>query len=85
MSDFEYEAMKGKVKVEDNESNTLYDFDEMDNSPAFISKRFSKLKFKRFSNLSKQGSQYIKDNHKNKNYIDKSIFKCLTMVWMVTF
>ena len=52
------------------------DLDDIDEYLAFMSRRFSKLKFKRNPALSKSIPNYIRENKKNKSYVDRSKFKC---------
>ena len=59
---------KGKTVEEESESD-----DEMDEHLAFLSRKFSKLKFRRNQSSSKP---FKKDNQLGKNMVDKSKFKC---------
>lgn len=68
--------MNGKEKVEED-SSFQSDPDEMDHEYlAFHSRRFSKLKFKRITNMSKLEPQYKRNFRSNKEFVDKSKFKC---------
>ena len=66
---------KGKVKVEDDSMNQD-DLDDIDEYLAFLSRRFSKLKFKRNPSVSKSIPSYRKDSQQNKSFVDRSKFKC---------
>ena len=66
---------KGKAKTED-ESVYQEDLDDIDKYITFMSRRFSKLKFKRNTAMSKSILSYIKDNQQNKYFVDRSKFKC---------
>ena len=69
--------IKGKGKADDEEeSSNQDDLDEIDEYLAFLSRRFSKLKFKRNPNMSKSISQFRKDGQQNKSFVDRSKFKC---------
>ena len=71
------EAGKGKGKAEiEHESVHQEDLDDIDDYLAFLSRRFSKLKFKRNPTMSKSISSYRKDNQQNKSFVDRSKFKC---------
>ena len=54
----------------------IEDLDDIDEYLAFMSRRFSKLKFKRNPTMSKSIPSYIRDNQQNKSFIDRSKFKC---------
>ena len=64
------EASKGKGKTAEDESGTD---DEVDEHLAFLSRKFSKLKFKRSQGPSKP---FKKEYQPNKNMVDKSKFRC---------
>ena len=70
-----HEARKGKAETKD-ESVHQKDLDDIDEYIAFMSRRFSKLKFKRNPTMSKLIPSYRKDNQMNKSFIDRSKFKC---------
>ena len=71
------EAGKGKGKAEmGDESMHQEDLDDIDDYLAFMSRRFSKLKFKRNPSMSKSIPSYGKDNQQNKYFVDRSNFKC---------
>ena len=71
------EARKGKGKAEiEDESMHQDDLDDIDEYLAFLSRRFSKLKFKRNPSMSKTTPSYKKDSQQNKSVVDRSKFKC---------
>ena len=71
------EASKGKGKAEvEDESMNQDDLDDIDEYLAFLSRRFSKLKFKRNPSMSKSFTSYRKDSQQNKSFVDISKFKC---------
>ena len=66
-------AGKGKSKEESVHRENLDDIDEY---LAFMSRRFSKLKFKRNPALSKSIPNYRRDSQQNKSFVERSKFKC---------
>ena len=71
------EANNGKGKIEAHEGScTQVELDDIDEHLDFLSRRFSKLKFKRNPNMSKLSSQFIKEGQQNKTFVDKFKFKC---------
>ena len=64
---------KAKTK---EESVHQEDLDDIDEYLAFMSRRFSKLKFKRNPAMSKSISNYRRDNQQKKSFVDRSKFKC---------
>ena len=71
------EAGKGKGKTEiEEESVHQEDFDDIDEYLAFMSRKFSKLKFKRNPAMCKSIPSYRMDNQQNKSFVDRSKFKC---------
>ena len=71
------EAGKGKGNTEiEEESVHQEDLDDIDEYLAFMSRRFSKLKFKRNPAMSKSIPSYRRDSQQNKSFVDKSKFKC---------
>ena len=71
------EAGKVKCKEEiEDESMHQEDLDDIDEYLTFISKRFSKLKFKRNPSMSKSTPSYRKDSQQNRYVVDRSKFKC---------
>lgn len=64
-------TMKGKGQEDEDESDSQYGSDGMNDYIDFLSRRFSKLKFKRNPNLSKHGSQNKKGYQQNKDYVAK--------------
>ena len=71
------DAGKGKSKDE-SEDESVYqeNLDDIDEYLAFMSRRFSKLKFKRNPAMSKSIPSYRRDNQQNKSFVDRSKFKC---------
>ena len=63
---------KGKM-IEESEPSNQEEMDELDEHLAFLSRKFSKLKFKRNPEVSKP---FRKDFQSNKNYVERSKFKC---------
>ena len=71
------ELSKGKEKMEVEEDiNTQKELDEIYEHLAFLSRRFSMLKFKRNLNMPKSSSQFRKEGQQNKTFVDRSKFKC---------
>ena len=68
-------AIKGKGKmIEDDDSSTQDELDDLDEHLAFLTRKFSKLKFKRNPAFTKP---FRRDNQQNKiNFVDRSKFKC---------
>ena len=52
------ETSKGKLKIEGTEDLTQEELDEIDEHLAFLSKRFSKLKFKSNPSLSRPSTTF---------------------------
>ena len=78
------DAGKGKSKEEsEDESVHQENLDDIDEYLAFMSRRFSKLKFKRNPALSKSIPSYRRDSQQNKSFVDRSKFKCYNcgIVW----
>ena len=72
-----HEVGKGKGKPEiEEESVQQEDLDDIDEYLAFMSRRFSKLKFKRNPAMSKSIPNYRRDSQHNKSFVDMSKFKC---------
>ena len=71
------DAGKGKSK-EESEDELVHqeNLDDIDEYLAFMSRRFSKLKFKKNLALYKSIPGYRRDNQQNKSFIDRSKFKC---------
>ena len=68
---------KGKKKAETKEESVHHeDLDDIDEYLAFMSRRFSKLKFKRNPAVSKSIPSYRRNNQQNKSFVDRSKFKC---------
>ncbi|KAK1388366.1 hypothetical protein POM88_016544 [Heracleum sosnowskyi] len=68
------ESRKGKGKMyEEGESSNQDEMDEPGEHLAFLSRRFSKLKFKKNPEVTKP---YKKDFQPNKNFVERSKFKC---------
>ncbi|KAK1403155.1 hypothetical protein POM88_002760 [Heracleum sosnowskyi] len=63
---------KGKM-IEESEPSNQDEMDELDEHLAFLSRKFSKLKFKRNPDVSKP---FRKDSQTNKNFVKRSKFKC---------
>ncbi|KAK1366163.1 hypothetical protein POM88_041724 [Heracleum sosnowskyi] len=63
---------KGKM-IEESEPSNQDEMDELDEHLAFLSRKFSKLKFKRNPEVTKP---FRKDFQSNKNYVERSKFKC---------
>ncbi|KAK1369365.1 CCHC-type domain-containing protein [Heracleum sosnowskyi] len=59
--------------IEESEPSNQDEMDELDEHLAFLSRKFSKLKFKRNPEASKP---FRKDFQSNKNYVESSKFKC---------
>ena len=72
----EGEVSKGKLKMEGTEDLTKEELEEIDEHLAFLSKRFSKLKFKRNPSMSRPPTSFRKDNQPGKSFVDRSKFKC---------
>ena len=71
------EAGKGKSKAETNdELMNQEDLDDIDEYLAVLSRRFSKLKFKRNTSMSKPILSYRKYSQHNRSFVDMSKFKC---------
>ena len=70
------ETGKGELKIEGTEDLTQEEFEEIDEHLAFLSRRFSKLKFKRNPSLSKPSTTFRKDSQSEKSLVDRSKFKC---------
>ena len=67
---------KGKLKVEGTKDMTQEELEEIDEHLAFLSRRFSKLKFKRNPSMSRPPTSFRKDNQAGKSLVDRSKFKC---------
>ncbi|KAK1365124.1 hypothetical protein POM88_040685 [Heracleum sosnowskyi] len=68
------ESSKGKGKmIEENEPPNQDEKDEIDEHLTFLSRRFSKLKLKKNPEVTKP---FRKDFQPNKNYVERSKFKC---------
>ena len=52
------------------------DHDDIDEYLAFLSRRFSDLKFKRNPSVSRPTPHFRKEGHQNKLFVDRSKFKC---------
>ena len=72
----EGEMNKWKLKMEGIEDPTKEELEEIDEHLAFLSKRFSKLKFKRNPSMSMPPTSFRKYNQSSKRFVDKSKFKC---------
>ncbi|KAK1379249.1 hypothetical protein POM88_025993 [Heracleum sosnowskyi] len=59
--------------TEESEPSNQEEMDELDEHLAFLSRKFSKLKFKRNLDVSKP---FRKDSQTNKNFVERSKFKC---------
>ena len=71
------DARKGKGKDEsEDESVPQENLDDIDEYLAFMSRKFSKLKFKRNPAMSKSIPNYRRDSQQNKPLVDRSKFKC---------
>ena len=74
-ANWKLERAKAKTEIED-ESVHQEDLDDIDDYLAFMSRRFSMLKFKRNPSMSKSIPSYRKYNQQNKSFVDRSKFKC---------
>ena len=70
------ESSKGKLKMEGTEDLTQKELEEIDEHLALLSRRFSKLKFKRNPTLSRPPITFTKDGQSEKGLVDRSKFKC---------
>ena len=71
------ELSKGKSKVEaEDDSMNQEDLDDIDEYLAFLSRRFSKIKFKRNPSVSMPTPHFRKEGQQNKSFVDISKFKC---------
>ena len=70
------ESSKGKLKMEGTEDLTEEELEEINEHLAFLSMRFSKLKFKRNPTLSRPPTTFRKDSQSRKGLVDRSKFKC---------
>ena len=77
MCEGNYELGKGKGKDEAEDDSTHQDnLDDVDEYLVFLSRRFSKIKFKRNPSMSRSNNPYRKDNQQGKSFVDISKFKC---------
>ena len=65
------EMSKGKLKVEGTEDITQEEFEEIDEHLAFLSRRLSKLKFKRNPSMSRPPISFRKGNQVGKSLVDR--------------
>ena len=70
------ESSKRKPKREVSEDLTHEELEEIDEHLAFLSRRFSKLKYMRNPTLSRPPTNFKKYGHLGKGLIDRSKFKC---------
>ena len=63
------ESSKGKLKMEGTEDLTQEELEEIDEHLAFLSRRFSKLKFKRNPTLSRPPTTFRKDGQSGKDWL----------------
>ena len=62
--------------MEGTEDLTQEELEEIDEHLAFLSRRFSKVKFKRNSTLSRPPTNFRKDSQSGKGLVEISKFKC---------
>ena len=62
--------------MEGTKDLTQEELEEIDENIAFLSRRFSKLKFKRNPILSRPSTTFRKDSQSGKSLVDRSKFKC---------
>ena len=70
------DTRKGKLKMEESEDLTQEELEEIDDHLFFLSRRFSKLKFKRNPTFSRPPTTFRKDSQSGKGLVDRSKFKC---------
>ena len=70
------ESSKGKLKMEGSEDLTQEELEEINEHLTFLSRRFSKLKFRRNPTLSRPPTNFRKDGQSGKGLVDRSKFKC---------
>ena len=64
---------------------TKDELDEIDEHLTILSRRFSKLKFKRNPNMYKPSTHFRKEGQQNKSFVDKSKFKYYNCGMVVKF
>ena len=70
------DTSKGKLKIEGIEDLNQEELEEIDEHLTFLSRRLSKLKFKRNPTLSRPPTTFRKDSQSGKGLVDISKFKC---------
>ena len=66
------ESIKGKLKMEEANDLTQKELEKIDEHLAFLSRRFSKLKFKRNPTLSRPTTTFRKDTQSARGLVDRS-------------